>query len=94
MIYSLVLHILACTDDVADSYCMHILARNAKILHRVLLLPPQKLINTFAIIIDSEEQACSRPCSQHQRKWLSFFSLMRKGNYLKSMSEKRVENFQ
>ena len=42
MIYLLVLHILACTDDVPDSYytsslVLHILTRMAHSLYRVLL---------------------------------------------------------
>ena len=56
----------------------------------VLLLPPQKLTKH---IIDFEEQACSRPCSRHHRKGLTFFSLRERGNFSKTMSEKRVKNF-
>ena len=68
MIHSLVQHILACTD------VLHILARNAHILH--------------GVIVASQIDA-----SQHQRKWLNFFSLRENGNFLKSKSEKRVKNF-
>ena len=58
----------------------------------VIFASPKAYKNTFVIIIGSEEQACSRPCSQHQRKWSHGY--ITKGNFLKTVSEKRVENLQ